>query len=178
MTEKRLILETERLALRPPRLDDAAAIFRNYAQDHEVTRYLVWRPHNRVEETASFLHNCLGGWGSGREFTWVVTLVGSDEPIGMVACRRSEYKADIGYVLARKYWGQGIMTEAASRVVNWIFALPEVYRVWAVCDVGNPASARVLENLGMVREGILRRWIVHPNVSHEPRDCFVYASVK
>jgi [ribosomal protein S5]-alanine N-acetyltransferase len=50
--------------------------------------------------------------------------------------------------------------------------------VWAVCDVENAASARVLEKAGMRREGVLRRWAMHPNMGEEPRDSFCYAKVK
>jgi [ribosomal protein S5]-alanine N-acetyltransferase len=89
-----------------------------------------------------------------------------------------EHAADIGYVLSRKLWGGGYMTEAANVVVEWAINLSFVYRVWAVCDCENKASARVLEKVGMQREGILRRYIVHPNVSPEPRDCFVYSKIR
>jgi len=63
-------------------------------------------------------------------------------------------------------------------VVSRACTLPEIYRVWAVCDVANTALVRVLEKVGMDREGILRRWIIHPNVSDEPRDCFVYSKIR
>ena len=52
------------------------------------------------------------------------------------------------------------------------------WRIGAVCDVENRASARVMEKAGLEREGILRRWIIHPNVGFEPRDCFSYAMVR
>jgi RimJ/RimL family protein N-acetyltransferase len=69
--------------------------------------------------------------------------------------------------------------DAASRnTVAWAVDLSGVYRIWAVCDVENTASARVLEKLGMVRERVLRKWIIHPNVSPVPRDCYVYARVR
>ena len=51
-------------------------------------------------------------------------------------------------------------------------------RVWAVCDVDNTASARVMEKIGMTREGLMRRGVLHPNSSSEPRDCWLYAKVK
>src|SRR5215470_11140666 len=57
-------------------------------------------------------------------------------------------------------------------------AQPTIYRVWATCDVENEASARLLERAGMEREGVLRRWLVHPNLSEAPRDCFCYSIVK
>ena len=68
--------------------------------------------------------------------------------------------------------------EAASAVVDWALAQPQIYRVWAICDHENLASARVMEKIGMQREGLMRRGIVHPNISDEPRDCWVYARVR
>jgi RimJ/RimL family protein N-acetyltransferase len=70
------------------------------------------------------------------------------------------------------------MTEVVRAVNDWALAQPEVHRVWAVCDVDNLASARVMEKAGMAREGKLRRWAVHPNLSTEPRDFWCYARVK
>ena len=65
-----------------------------------------------------------------------------------------------------------------AAVVDWALTQQGLWRIWAVCDVQNPASARVMEKAGMQREGVLRRWITHPNVSHEPRDCLCYALVR
>ena len=96
----------------------------------------------------------------------------------MMALRLKGHKADIGYVLARPHWNKGYMTEAWIAVLKWAFSFSEVYRVWAVCDVENLASVQVLEKLGMSREKILRRWIVHRNVSDEPRDCFAYSKIR
>ena len=96
----------------------------------------------------------------------------------MIDLRPQGERTEIGYVLARPYWGQGYMTEAARAVVEWTLSQPEIYRVWAVCDVDNAASAKVLEKVGMQREGVLRRWITHPNVEAVPRDCYCYAIIK
>jgi ribosomal-protein-alanine N-acetyltransferase len=85
---------------------------------------------------------------------------------------------ELGYVLARRWWGQGFATEAAEAVVAWALAQEEVHRVWAVCDVDNVASARVLEKIGMHREGRLASWAVMPNLGGVPRDCWCYARVK
>ena len=54
----------------------------------------------------------------------------------------------------------------------------QVRRVWAVCDIDNRASARVLEKIGFEQEGVLRRWITHPNVGPEPRDALCYSRVR
>jgi RimJ/RimL family protein N-acetyltransferase len=101
-----------------------------------------------------------------------------EQLIGMAQIQIDRFKANIGYVLARSEWGKGYMPEAAKALLDWAMNRREIYRVWAVCDVENTASARVLEKIGMKREGTLSRWIIHPNVSDEPRDCYCYALVK
>ena len=173
-----LKFETDRLILRQPRFVNANDIFQNYGADPEVTRYLTWRPSTNLSEVRTFLESRLAKWDSGGEFSWAITCRGKDQVIGMIGCRVREHAADIGYVLSRTYWKRGYVTEAAKAVVNWAGSLDFIFRVCAVCDVENIGSARVLEKLGMEREGILRRWIVHPNVSAEPRDCYVYSKIR
>ena len=70
------------------------------------------------------------------------------------------------------------MTEALLEVVDWAMRQDSIWRIGAVCDIENPASARVMEKAGLRREGILRRWIIHPNIGSEPRDCFSYAKIR
>jgi ribosomal-protein-alanine N-acetyltransferase len=171
-------IATKRLILRRPRLSDADDIFDSYAADPEVTRYVTWRPYKDRSEVAPFLRSRLDRWDSREEFSWAITRPPDYCVIGMIACRVREHAADIGYVMSRNYWNRGYTTEAANAVVNWASNLEFVYRVWAVCDVENKASSRVLEKIGMQREGILRRYIVHPNMSPEPRDCFVYSKIR
>ena len=89
-----------------------------------------------------------------------MTLNGQNRTIGSIACRVRGHAVDIGYAVARAYWREGYTTEAGRPVMAWTAELPKVYRVWAVCDCDNTASARVLEKLGMSREGLPRRWII------------------
>jgi RimJ/RimL family protein N-acetyltransferase len=171
-------LETARLRLRLPKMEDAPSIFETYAQDPEVTRYLVWRPHRSIEETHQFLKRCLSTWLDGTAFTWVITRSGDDRAVGMIELRVDGHKVDLGYVLAKPHWGKGYMPEAVRALIDWALAQPAIHRVWAVCDIENLASARVLEKVGMQREGVLRRWSVHPNVGDVPRDSYCYSIVK
>jgi [ribosomal protein S5]-alanine N-acetyltransferase len=173
-----LTITTQRLVLRPPVMNDAEAIFLGYASDPEVTRYMTWKQHTNVSVTRAFLARCLDCWDQETAFPWALTLAGSQRLIGMIELRLSPPRADLGYGLARSLWGQGLATEAVQAVVDWCIDQPEIFRVWAVCDVENKGSARVLEKSGMQREGILRRWLVHPNISLEPRNCYCYAKVK
>jgi RimJ/RimL family protein N-acetyltransferase len=101
-----------------------------------------------------------------------------DELIGMLELRIDGPRADLGYVIAREYWGNGYATEITKSVIEWAMAQESIFRVWATCDIENLASARVLEKAGMQREGILRRYIIHPNISNEPRDSYCYSVVK
>lgn len=172
------VIQTERLFLRQPVASDAPAIFDGYARDPDVVRYLTWRPHRSIDETFAFLDRLNEAWSLGTERTWALTLPGEDRVIGMIGLRPHGYKADFGYVLAKPYWGRGLMTEAVRAVVDLAFADPLVHRVWAVCDTDNIGSARVLEKAGLAFEGILRRWIVHPNVGDTPRDSRCYARVR
>jgi RimJ/RimL family protein N-acetyltransferase len=172
------VMRTARLVLRPPRLEDRAAIFESYGRDPEVTRYLAWRPHTRVEEMDGFVRRSVAAWRGNARRPWVLTRPPEDGPIGMLELRLSGHQAELGYVLARAAWGQGLMTEAVQAVVDLALAEPGLYRTWAVCDVENLASARVLEKAGMQREGLLRRYVIHPNLGYEPRDALLYARVR
>jgi RimJ/RimL family protein N-acetyltransferase len=171
-------LETERLRLRPHVMADAAAIFATYAQDPEVARYVTWRPHQSVRTVREFLQSRALARRAGTAFSWAVTLRDGGRIVGNIEARPSDHRVELGYVLARAYWGRGLMAEAVRALTDWALAQPEVHRVWAVCDVENGASARVLEKAGMAREGLLRRWSLHPGVSATPRDCWCYARVR
>jgi len=171
--------ETSRLRLRAPVVADAVAIFDACTQDAEVARYTTWSPHRSLDETRKFLEQyCEAGWKAGTVFSWLMTISEGGYAAGIIDSRLSTCRAEVGYVLARRYWGRGFMTEAAGAVVEWVIAQPEIHRVWATVDLENVASQRVLEKVGMVREGVLRRWVVFPNLGPVPRDVWSFARIK
>jgi RimJ/RimL family protein N-acetyltransferase len=157
---------------------DATAIFHGYAQDPEVARYMPWRPHQSISETMEFLQSIVAAWGARDRYEWVVTQPPDDTALGMISLRPTDPISTVGYVLRRSVWGQGLMTEAARAVVDEALGRLGLYRVAAFCDVENLASARVLEKAGMVLEGRLRRFQLHPNLSPEPRDVLLYARTR
>ena len=171
-------IQTERLTLRKARMEDAPAIFDGYAQDPEVTRYMVWKPHKNIQETEQFLSTCKELWRTGKDFAYAITLKGEGKLIGMFGLHPMNLKIEVGYGLARSYWSKGYMTEAMRAVIKWALAQPDIFRVQAICDVENIGSARVMEKAGMLREGLLRRYVLHPNISDEPRDVYMYAIVR
>lgn len=117
-------------------------------------------------------------WQSGRDYAYAITLKENGSLIGMFGLHPMKMKVEVGYALARPHWGKGYTTEVLRKVIEWAFTQPEMYRVQAFCDMENLASARVMEKAGMTREGLLRRYVLHPNISAEPRDAYLYAIVK
>ncbi|MCW7538044.1 GNAT family N-acetyltransferase [Aquabacterium sp. A7-Y] len=169
-------LQTDRLVLRAPRAADTRTLFDAYTQDADVARYMVWRPHSRLAETEAFVQQCLRSWESGLGHPYILAKPDRElEAIGMLEARILQHTVDIGYVLARAHWGQGLMPEAVAHLTRTALENTRFYRVQATCDVDNQASARTLEKAGFIREARLERYLVHPNLSSEPRPCFMYA---
>ena len=170
--------ETPRLVARPPAVADAQIVFDEYASDPQVARYMTWRTHRSVNETTDFLTRCERVWIDGSAYPWSLWRKEDGAFVGLLEIRLTPGAVNLGYALVRRFWRQGFMSEALMPTVQWALAQPTIYRVWATCDVENVGSALVLERVGMTREGVLRRWLVHPNVSDAPRDCFCYSIVK
>ena len=171
--------ETKRLYLRKPLLSDAVPIFEQYAQDEEVTKHLIFQPHKNIKETKEFLRRCVTVWKEGTAFPWAIIRKSDQQFLGMIEIVGIDHSGvNVGYVLAKRYWGKGYMPEALKAIINWGFKQEEIFRVWAYCDEENIASAKVMEKAGMQREGILRKWMKLPNISQIPRDCYSYSIVK
>jgi [ribosomal protein S5]-alanine N-acetyltransferase len=163
-----------RLLLRLPVPDDAGTLFQRVARDPEVTRYLLWTPHSDVAATRRVITERLNVEDHAR--TWVISLRHSDEIIGMISGRLSlRHSVEIGYCIARRWWGKGLMSEALDMLVGALSADRHVYRIWATCHVDNARSAQLLERAGFLLEGRLARHAVYPNLGPEPRDSLLYA---
>lgn len=108
----------------------------------------------------------------------MVTITPDDAAIGVISARMRGHAVDFGYVLERRHWGRGFATEAAQAVVGWASGLEHVHRIWATCDVENVASGHVLEKAGLQREGVLRCWMIKPNIGPVPRDSYMYARIR
>jgi RimJ/RimL family protein N-acetyltransferase len=173
------VLDTPRLVVRKPRANDAQALFEGYTQDPRVTHFLVWRPHTSLAETTAYLKDCEAQWAAAASWPYLIELRNKPgSPIGAIHLRRDGTSISFGYVLAHQHWGNGLMPEAIVAAIDWSLAQPQIWRTWAICDIENKASARVMEKSGMAFEGIVRRMSVHPNISDEPRDCRLYAKVR
>jgi ribosomal-protein-alanine N-acetyltransferase len=171
------IIETERLILRKPRMEDAPAVFSGWVQDPAVTHFLTWRPHENIGQTESMLAGTITDWEGDTRFHFMIALKNGGL-IGRIGLRIEGHRVELGYVMNKAYHGKGYMTEVVRAIIHWAFQQPSIYRVYATTGVDNIASQRVMEKVGMLREGLLRKYIIHPNISDEPRDSYIYAIVK
>lgn len=171
--------ESQRLFLRKPLISDAVPMSEQYTQDEDVTKYLIWQPHKNLKETKEFLRRCVKVWKEGTAFPWAIIRKSDQQFLGMIEIVAIDHAGvNVGYVLAKKFWGKGYIPEALKLIIDWAFQQDDVYRVWAFCDIDNIASSKVLEKAGMQQEGILRRWMKLSNISEIPRDCYCYSIVK
>lgn len=151
-------LQTSRLTLRRMRPEDAEEMHR-YASDPEVARHMLWEPHESLRDSENFLRFVRERYARGDPAGWGLEERETGRFIGtcgMQAWRPEHSRAELGYVLAREHWGRGLMTEAVAAVVDFGFDRIGFNRLEARCLDGNVASARVLEKVGMTREGTSR----------------------
>lgn len=131
-----------------------------YAGDPEVTRHLTWGPNDHAATQAFLNEAILQARAVPRTvFDVAVTLAGGGEPVGgarIAILDRANRRGDIGYVLRRDVWGQGLGTEIARLLCRFGFEHLRLHRIEATCDPRNVASRRVLEKSGMRPEGVRR----------------------
>ena len=144
-------LQTERLILRPVQPDDAEAMF-DYLRDEETVRFITVPPVKTVTEVLEnsiqsyFMLDPIGKWA----------IVYDQKMVGTIDLRLNEAhrQAEIGYVLNKCYWGQGIMPEAAQAILAVGFDQLQLVRIFSEHDTRNPKSGRVMTKIGMQQKGV------------------------
>ena len=152
-------LHTERLTLRRFALDDAQAMFDNWASDAEVTRFLTWPAHATTDVSASVLESWVAQYDQPDFYQWAICLRETGEPVGsisVVSCQDEVSALEIGYCIGRRWWRQGITSEALQVVIDFLFTQVGALRICADHDSRNPNSGRVMRRCGMTYEGTLR----------------------
>ena len=139
-------IETERLVLRPWRENDAAALYR-YASDPEVGPSAGWAPHTSVEDSLNVLRTILMN-----ERTWAITVKPSDESVGSIGIfpghnERQNGEYEIGYWIAKPFWGKGYVPEAVRALMSLYFSFG-AERLWCAHADFNDRSRRVIEKVG------------------------------
>ena len=146
LADKHLVthLETNRLHLRPFTERDAPDVY-EYASDEQTVKYLTWRAHQSVQHSQTVITTFLSSEG-----TYAIVLKETAKVIGCIDLRIvSETEASFGYVLNRKYWNKGYMSEALQSLVSYVFTELDIVSVKSCHEKENPASGAVMKKCGM-----------------------------
>lgn len=154
-------LETNRLKLRRFELSDAEAIFRNWANDPEVTKYLMWPEHKDAGVSENVLKEWVSRYDDETFYQWAIVLKSNgSEPIGSISIVRSDDEikmVHVGYCIGKKWWHQGIMSEALSELIRFFFEEVGVNRIESRHDPKNPNSGKVMAKCGLIYEGTVKQ---------------------
>ncbi|MDZ5783282.1 GNAT family N-acetyltransferase [Marinococcus luteus] len=170
-------LETSRLRLRALRYSDLEDIY-EYASNPLVSRNVLWDTHRSRGETKDFLDITMNSYKYGDRAPFGIERKDSGKVIGtidFVHWDRGHANGEIGYTLAPDHWNQGFGSEAAREIIRFGFEDMGLHRIEARCFTENTASAKVMEKVGMVHEGTLRRSLLIQGVR---RDVMIYAILK
>ncbi|MGG0239993.1 GNAT family N-acetyltransferase [Bacillus rhizoplanae] len=175
IAEKYPTLTTERLRLRPLKIQDAADVF-EYALDPEVTTYTVWYPHEKLQDSQMFIQSILHQYENEEMAAYGIELkkkiIGT---CGFIEYDKNHHKAELAYALSKNYWRQGFATEAAKAFIGYGFETLQLSRIEARCHVSNVQSEQVMKRLGMQYERTLRKDMF---VKGAYRDTKIYAILR
>lgn len=147
--------------------------FMVWATDNEVTKYMMWNIYTSRREAEIFFSNVV------EKHPWFKAICLGEKVIGSITLDKGKgyhgCKAELGYVIAKEYWGNGFATQAVKLATQTGFNDLEVERIEAFVDPSNIGSQRILEKNGFAREGLLKNYILHKGVLS---DRYIYAILK
>lgn len=153
-------LETERLILRKFKLSDAEALYNNWANDDEVTKFLMWPTHASVKVSETVVKDWVSKYSDNKFYQWAIVLKkDTDEPIGSISVVHMDEDINmvhIGYCIGRKWWHHGITSEAFSRIISFLIEEVGAKRIESRHDPRNPNSGKVMLKCGLKYECTLR----------------------
>jgi RimJ/RimL family protein N-acetyltransferase len=167
-----LVLKTDRLLLRPLELADVELIWSDIS-DPEISKFMAWEAHKDRTQTAEFLKNEVTRRETGKGITWAIfkdnSFCGIFSLIGLVRSHRAltYNKAELAYWLSRKYQGQGIMTEAGRRVLQFAFRELGLHKIFVGHFSVNKASENLIRRLGFRYVGEERAEFQKAGVWHD-----------
>lgn len=145
-------METARVLLRKYKISDAKDMFRNWVTDQEASRFWGWKPHENIAETKGLLKKWIAAYENPDTYHWVIVLKNTREAIGYIYLsdiNSGAQSASVHYLLSRRFWNQGLATEACRTVLGFSFTKIGLARVHTCHHTLNPASGRVLQKAGM-----------------------------
>eukprot|EP01018_Ginkgo_biloba_P028885 Gb_01753 [translate_table: standard] len=141
-----------------------------WATDEEVTPFCTWEAYKSREEVETYIRSV------AIPHPWYKAICLDGKPIGSISVNQGEGSAncrgEVGYVIARKYWGKGFTAQAVKLVLSKVFReMRELERVEGLVEPENVASQRVLEKAGFVKEGLLCKYLISKG---RARDFYIY----
>ncbi|MGD8189599.1 GNAT family N-acetyltransferase [Brevibacillus ginsengisoli] len=159
-------LETERLELQPILLEHAPALFEIFS-DEETIQYVPIPKHHAIADTTAYLEKLMANNEAEKASVWSVYSKEENRVfgnLGLYAEDPANHSASLGVIIHKDFWRKGYVVEALQKVIDYSFSTKDLVRIEARVDSNNPASYKMLEKLGMVYEGTLRK------------DCFLKGS--
>ena len=161
----------DRVSLRKISSEDSE-YFYLWASDPEVAQYMTWEAYNTFEDAKMFLVDV------AEKHPWFMAICVDSVPVGSITLNLGKgtfsHKAELGYVLAKIYWGKGIATAAIKQAIEKGFQDLNLVRIEAFVDPDNMVSQRVLIKTGMTCEGLLKNHTLFKGVV---RDRYLYAII-
>lgn len=143
-------LESERLKLRKIELEEAANVYQTWTNDKEVAKYVRWNTHKSIEETKQWIAMEQENCKKDNYYDWGIELKEERKLIGSIGAHYIPEldRYEIGYVIAKKYWGRGIVTEAVKCIIDYLAKEKGIKRYVAIHAKQNPASGAVMQKVG------------------------------
>lgn len=168
-------IHCQRIILQPFKVSDAFFMFRNWANDPDVTRYMTWFPHENMQVTESVISSWVSDYSKPNFYQWAILLRQIDEPIGSIGVVEMDKDAkscELGYCIGKPFWHQGYTSEAVSHVIKFLFEQVKFEKITARHDVRNPNSGAVMMKCGM--KYVTTRINIGQTKEGEPLSCAYY----
>ena len=168
-------IHCQRIILQPFKVSDAFFMFRNWANDPDVTRYMTWFPHENMQVTESVISSWVSDYSKPNFYQWAILLRQIDEPIGSIGVVEMDEDAkscELGYCIGKPFWHQGYTSEAVSHVIKFLFEQVKFEKITARHDVRNPNSGAVMMKCGM--KYVTTRINIGQTKEGEPLSCAYY----
>ena len=165
------VIKTERLVLRAFRTEDAEDVF-IWAGKPEVTKYLSYDTHKSLQDSVNIVNLWVERYRSEDEYNWAIEYNG--KVIGNISVVDKDdrcYECHLGYQIDSDFWNLGITTEAAKTIVDYLFEVG-YQRITSACDTRNIGSCKVMQKIGMVKEGTMRKFYYQKDGSIGDRDFY------
>ncbi|APJ04993.1 GNAT family N-acetyltransferase [Silvanigrella aquatica] len=173
-------LHSKRISLRPIENDDAQDIF-EYGSNINVSRYMIWNSHKSIQDSYDYIKSIQKMYKVAPISNFGITVLhnGKEKLIGTVGLfkrlKAFQKTYELGYVLNELWWGKGYAYEACNLIINYGFKNFDIHRIEAHCVVENKGSMKVMEKLGMQREGIIRQNYIKNEIIY---DLYLYSLLK